>query len=90
VDISRRLPSDLIVAAAEAHPELNSTIMPYFMMRALPSSLTAIEPRVRDIYASGWRPAMPEGPSRNELAEVIAQTTNRQARADRAEPRVVA
>jgi hypothetical protein len=78
------------VAAAEAHPELNSTIMPYFMMRALPSSLAAIEPRVREIYAGGWRPAIPEGPSRSELADVIARTANRPARADRAAPRVVA
>jgi 2-polyprenyl-6-methoxyphenol hydroxylase-like FAD-dependent oxidoreductase len=90
VDVSRRLPSDLIVAAAEAYPELNSTIMPYVMMRTLPSSLNAIEPRVRDIYAGGWRPAMPEGPSRGELAELIARTANRQTRADRAAPRVVA
>ena len=85
-----RLPSDLIVAAAEAYPELNSTIMPYVMMRTLPSSLNAIEPRVRHIYAGGWRPAMPEGPSRGGLAELIARTANRQTRADRAAPRVVA
>ena len=71
-------------------PELNRTIMPYFMMRALPSSLTAIEPPVRELTAGGWRPAVPEDPSRSELAEVIAQTTNRQARAVRAAPRVVA
>jgi hypothetical protein len=90
VDLSRRLPSDLIVAAAEAHPHLNSTIMPYFMMRALPSSLTAIEPRVREIYAGGWRPAMPEGPSRSELADLISRTDKRAIRAGRAAPRVVA
>jgi hypothetical protein len=90
VDVSRSLPSDLIMAAAEAYPELNSTIIPYFMMRALPSSLNAIEPRVREIYAAGWRPAMPDGPSRSELADLIADTTNRRARADRAAPRVVA
>ena len=90
VDISRPLPSDLILAAAEAYPEFSSTIMPYFMMRALPSSLNAIEPRVREVYASGWRPAMPEGPTRSELADVIAQIPNRQPRAGRAAPRVVA
>ena len=90
VDVSRRIPSDLILAAAEAHPELTSTIMPYFMMRALPSSLNAIEPRVREIYAGGWRPPMPEGPSRGELAGVIARIVNRPTRADRAAPRVVA
>jgi 2-polyprenyl-6-methoxyphenol hydroxylase-like FAD-dependent oxidoreductase len=89
VDVSRRLPSDLIVAAAEAYPELNSTIMPYFTMRALPSSLNAIEPRVREIYAGGWRPAVPDGPSRSGLAELIARTANRQMRAERT-PRVVA
>ena len=80
VDVSRRLPSDLIVAAAEAYPELNSTIMPYVMMRTLPSSLNAIEPRVRDIYAGGWRPAMPEGPAEASWPNWIARTANRQTR----------
>ena len=90
VDVSRRLPSDLIVAAAETYPELTSTIMPFAMMRALPSSLNPIEPRVRQIYADGWRPAMPDGPSRDELAELIARTASRRTRAERTAPRVVA
>jgi flavin-dependent dehydrogenase len=90
VDLSRRLPSDLIVAAAEADPELNRTIVPYFMMRALPSSLGAIEPRVRDLYAGGWRPAVPEGPSRGDLAEIVARTAGEATSRDRPERRVVA
>jgi hypothetical protein len=41
-------------------------------MRALPSSLDAVRPRVTEIYASGWRPALPDGPTRDELADLVA------------------
>jgi hypothetical protein len=40
-------------------------------MRALPSSLRAIEPRAREIYASGWRLPVPEGPDRAELIDLV-------------------
>ena len=40
-------------------------------MTALPDSLRAIEPRARARYASGWRPPVPPGPSRDELAGII-------------------
>jgi hypothetical protein len=60
------------------------------MMRALPSSLGAIEPRVRDLYAGGWRPAVPEGPSRGDLAEIVARTAGEATSRDRPERRVVA
>ena len=40
-------------------------------MRALPASLDAAAPRVREIYAGGWRPPVPDGPTRDELAELV-------------------
>ncbi len=75
VDLTRRLPSDLITAAADTHPELLPVVGPYLAMQALPSSLDDIEPRVREIFASGWRPATPDGPTRDDLAELVTRTT---------------
>ena len=71
VDLTRRLPSDLVVAATEADPSLFPLIGPYLGMRALPSSLDAARPRVDAIYASGWRPSVPDGPTRDELADLV-------------------
>ena len=72
VDLSRRLPSDLIVAAADADPQLHEIVDPYSRMDALPASLAPAEPRARAIFADGWRPAVPDGPTRDELAELCS------------------
>jgi 2-polyprenyl-6-methoxyphenol hydroxylase-like FAD-dependent oxidoreductase len=74
VDLSCRLPSDLIVAAAEADPALHEIVGPYVTMDALPASLTPAQDRAREIYASGWRPQVPDGPNREELSEVVSRT----------------
>jgi len=71
VDLDRPLPSDLITAVAAVDPSLMRLIGPYFGMQALPSSLRAIEPRAREIYAGGWRPPVPDGPDRAELVELV-------------------
>jgi hypothetical protein len=47
----------------------------------LPASLAAVEPRVREIYASGWRPPVPDGPTRDELAELVAAAAARRVSA---------
>lgn len=70
VDVTRPLPSDLIVAAAEADPSLGPLVEPYATMAALPTGLLSAEPRAREIFAAGWRPALPPGPTRDELADV--------------------
>jgi 2-polyprenyl-6-methoxyphenol hydroxylase-like FAD-dependent oxidoreductase len=70
VDTSRRLPSDLVVAAAAADDTLRAAVEPYARMDALPASLDAVEPRAREVFAAGWRPAVPDGPTRAELAEL--------------------
>jgi 2-polyprenyl-6-methoxyphenol hydroxylase-like FAD-dependent oxidoreductase len=74
VDLNRRLPSDLIVAAAEADPALREMVGPYITMDALPASLTPAHDRAREIYAAGWRPQLPDGPTREELSEVVSRT----------------
>jgi 2-polyprenyl-6-methoxyphenol hydroxylase-like FAD-dependent oxidoreductase len=74
VDISRPLPSDLIVAAAGTDSALKDAVAPYTTMDALPASLAAVEARARSLYAQGWRPPIPDGPTREELSEVVSRT----------------
>jgi 2-polyprenyl-6-methoxyphenol hydroxylase-like FAD-dependent oxidoreductase len=71
VDLRQPLPSDRILAAAEADPGIRAATIGYLRMTALPSSLRAVEPRVRALYASGWRPSAAPGPSRSELADIV-------------------
>ncbi|MEV3905709.1 FAD-dependent oxidoreductase [Mycobacterium sp. NPDC050551] len=85
VDLHSRLPSDLIVAAADADPRLRDVVAPYQSMRALPATLTRVEPRAREIFASGWRPDVPDGPTRTELAE-LCQRVGAQATGNRLMP----
>ena len=59
VDLTRPLPPDLIMAAAQADPEIAKVVGPYQAMLALPGSLDAVQARARDIYAAGWRPPIP-------------------------------
>jgi 2-polyprenyl-6-methoxyphenol hydroxylase-like FAD-dependent oxidoreductase len=71
VDLSRPLSSGHLLALAEADPALLSVLGPFMAMTALPASLEQLQPRAREIYASGWRPAMPDGPDRDQLAALI-------------------
>ena len=75
IDLGQPLPSDLISAAADLVPELRKVVGPYQAMMTLPSSLDAVEPRARDAYASGWRPAIPDGPTHAELCEIVRGTS---------------
>jgi hypothetical protein len=73
VDTTRCLPSDLIVAAAtnaSADDAMCTAVGRYARMDALPASLNAVEPRAREIFAAGWRPDVPDGPTRAELADL--------------------
>lgn len=73
VDLTRPLPSDLIVDAADADPWLRPLVARYQIMDALPASLATAEPRARQIYATGWRPVAPAGPSVDDLVELCAE-----------------
>jgi 2-polyprenyl-6-methoxyphenol hydroxylase-like FAD-dependent oxidoreductase len=70
IDLSERLPSDLISAAAERDDRLGALIAPYQRMDALPAGLATAEALAREVFVSGWRPAVPDGPSLGELAEM--------------------
>jgi hypothetical protein len=72
VDLTRRLPSDLILEATAVDPSLMRVAGPYMAMEVLPAALDEIEPRAREIFASGWRPDPHPGPTRDELADLIA------------------
>ncbi|AGB23664.1 Lycopene cyclase protein [Mycobacterium sp. JS623] len=74
VDLGRRLPSDLIVAAADADPALKDVVGPYSTMDAMPASLAPAHARAKEIYAAGWRPPVPDGPTRDDLSEVVSRT----------------
>jgi hypothetical protein len=77
LDLSARIPSDLIMAAAEIDPAIAPAITPYATMTALPSCLDPVEPLARAVYARGWRPAVAPGPTRADLAELIDSTLAR-------------
>jgi 2-polyprenyl-6-methoxyphenol hydroxylase-like FAD-dependent oxidoreductase len=73
IDPEARQPTDLLAEAAAADPSLMATVGPYFAMAALPASLDAVRPRVRELLRGGWRPAEPEGPTRDGLADLVAR-----------------
>jgi hypothetical protein len=75
IDFDRPLTSGHLAAVAEADPSLMKIVGPYLLMEALPATLTEIEPRAREIYATGWRPPLSNGPSRDDLVALIAPLT---------------
>ena len=72
VDLSRPLPSDLVLAACQQEPSLVPRVMPYVTMTAGPSSLEPLQAEARRVYESGWRPTHTDGPSRDELARIVS------------------
>jgi hypothetical protein len=71
VDLSRPLPSDVILSAAQVDPRIAQAASGYLGMVGLPSSLDPVEPLARAVYESGWRPANSPGPTRDELVDLI-------------------
>ena len=79
IDLSRPLTTTAIVDAAQAEPRIVRNLAGYLSMTALPSSLAPAEPLARAVYESGWRPPLAEGPTRQELAAMIAARPARPA-----------
>lgn len=71
IDLGRPLTSDLIAAAVEVDPRIGEYAGGYFAMTALPETLRPVEPRARAVYEAGWRPPFADGPTGDELAEVV-------------------
>jgi len=72
IDLTRRMPSDLILTAATMAPRIGEQITGYLAMFEPPSSLDPVEPLARAVYESGWRPAYSSGPTRSELVDIAA------------------
>ena len=72
IDTKARIPSDVICAAAEADPGMRPVVGPFMSMEAPPAVLDSVADRARAVLRSGWRPAFADGPSRDELAAVLA------------------
>jgi 2-polyprenyl-6-methoxyphenol hydroxylase-like FAD-dependent oxidoreductase len=66
-DPDSALPSDQVLAAAEADPEIMREAGPYASMAAGPRSLGPARQRAKAVYDSGWHPTPPAGPNRDEL-----------------------
>jgi 2-polyprenyl-6-methoxyphenol hydroxylase-like FAD-dependent oxidoreductase len=75
IDLSRPLTSGHIVAAAEVDRSLMRVVGRYLGMEVLPAALAEVEPQARAIYAGGWRPAVPPGPTRDDLVDLISPLT---------------
>lgn len=73
VDLGAPLPPDLVGAAATVDPSMMAVVGPYQAMQALPGTLAQVEPRAREIYATGWRPPVPDGPTRDELVDLVTR-----------------
>jgi 2-polyprenyl-6-methoxyphenol hydroxylase-like FAD-dependent oxidoreductase len=72
IDFSRPLPSDLICSLAEIDPSVMSVVGPYWGMVVGPSVLSSVEQRAREALQRGFRPAVPPGPTRDELVDLVA------------------
>jgi hypothetical protein len=71
IDLTRRLPSDRILAAAEVDPRIGAAMGGYLTMLELPSCLDPVEPLARAVYESGWRAPYSPGPARDELVDIV-------------------
>ncbi len=61
------LPSHVVAGLLEDDPDALPAMFPYFGMLAGPSSLDPLQPLARARYDAGARPALADGPSRDEL-----------------------
>ena len=73
VDLTRRLPSDLVLTAMSQDPRIAQAAGGYFAMTAPPSVLDPVEPLARAVFERGWRPAYSPGPTRNELLALVGR-----------------
>jgi len=71
IDLTAPLTSAAIVAAAQADNRIAAYLGGYLAMTALPASLAPAEPLARAVYNSGWRQPYSDGPTRDELVDLL-------------------
>ncbi len=73
VDLDRPLPADLVIAAGERDPAIGELAQPYLEHAGRPRKPGAGPGACPPVYADGWRPPYPPGPTRDELVAVLGQ-----------------
>lgn len=61
----------LFSAAQYRNPEWMAVLVPYLGMAVMPSALDPLRAAVRRMVREHWQPAQPDGPTRDELAELV-------------------
>jgi 2-polyprenyl-6-methoxyphenol hydroxylase-like FAD-dependent oxidoreductase len=79
IDLTARIPSDVVCAAAQVDPSIMAAAGPYLGMLALPSVLDPARERALAVLRTGWRPPWADGPSRDDLAGALRQAARQQA-----------
>ncbi|HSU37570.1 MAG TPA: FAD-dependent monooxygenase [Propionibacteriaceae bacterium] len=72
IDLTAKLPSDLIMKAAQVDPTIQPAAWDYLAMTDGALVLDPFEERARAVYRTGWRPPWSDGPSRDELVAIIS------------------
>ena len=75
LDLARPLTSRSILDASAADPRILEHAGGYLAMTALPATLSPAERLARAVYETGWRPSFSEGPTRDELVDMLGLTT---------------
>ena len=78
LDVEGQLSSDIICAAAQQDPSLMPTVGPFSGMLIGPQQLRTVQEQARAVLRTGWRPAFADGPTHDELVEVVT-TANHEA-----------
>jgi hypothetical protein len=63
----------VVAAARERHPEWMATLLPFFSMDTMPASLDPLRDDVREMVRHGWQPSEPDGPTRDQLADLVTE-----------------
>jgi 2-polyprenyl-6-methoxyphenol hydroxylase-like FAD-dependent oxidoreductase len=89
IDVTERIPSDVICAAAAVDESLRPCVGMYLGMASGPDILDAVEPQVRDLLAKGWRPQTP-GPASAEIAQALHGSATSHRRHERTDTMEIA
>ena len=65
------LTADVVVDAAQHEPSMMAVVGPYLGMLQPPCSLAAAEEPTRKLLRSGWRPRYANGPTRDQLVDLM-------------------
>ncbi len=74
IDLGAPLTSNLIADAVQVEPRIGPYAGEYFSMTGLPETLRPAEPLARAVYETGWRPPLSDGPTRDQLVELIERS----------------